>query len=172
MKLSAYAASQGICYKTAWRWFRSGLIVGTQMPTGTILVDVAKSSSAQVQQSVVAVVYARVSSAENRANLDSQASRVAAYCAAKGWKVGDVVKEVGSGLNDKRPKLLRLISDKDTMLVVVEHKDRLTRFGFAYIEAMLAFRGGRIEVINGAAGQKEQLLAELDARAEAGDAAA
>lgn len=56
-------------------------------------------------------VYARVSSAENRPNLDSQAERLAAYCMAKGYQVSKVVKEVGSGVNDARPKFLALLED-------------------------------------------------------------
>jgi putative resolvase len=162
MKLSDYAIAQGVTYKTAWRWFRSGQISGRQMPSGTIIVDLPASPQATVTSiSSTAAVYARVSSSENKANLENQAERVAAYCAAKGWKVRDVVKEIGSGLNDQRPKLLKLLTDDDIALIVVEHKDRLTRFGFTYIEALLRQRGRRIEVINEADGAKEDLIQDF-----------
>lgn len=82
------------------------------------------------------VVYARVSSSENKANLDSQAERVAAFCNARGWVVDQVVKECGSGLNDKRPKLSKLLASGVATRIVVEHKDRLTRFGFEYIDIL------------------------------------
>jgi putative resolvase len=52
------------------------------------------------------------------------------YCAAKGYPVIVAVKEIGSGVNDARPKLLKLLTDPAITLIVVEHKDRLTRFGF------------------------------------------
>jgi predicted site-specific integrase-resolvase len=77
----------------------------------------------QPRQERIVVVYARVSANENRPNLDSQAERLCYYCTAKGWKV---VKEVGSGVNDGRRKLLALLADPTVTVIVVEHKDRLT----------------------------------------------
>ena len=56
-------------------------------------------------------IYARVSAAENRPNLESQAERLIAYCAAKGYQVHQVVQEIGSGVNDSRPKFLKLLAD-------------------------------------------------------------
>src|SRR5436190_21346135 len=94
------------------------------------------------------VVYARVSANENRPNLDSQAERLCAYCAAKGWKVHKIVKEVGSGVNDGRKKLLAILADPTIEVIVVEHKDPLTRFGFRSIETLLGVQGRRIEVVN------------------------
>jgi putative resolvase len=58
------------------------------------------------------------------------------------------VKEVGSGVNDGRRKLLALLADPTVTVIVVEHKDRLTRFGFKYIETLLAMQGRSIEVVN------------------------
>ena len=82
-------------------------------------------------------VYARVSAAENRPNLEGQADRLVAYCAAKGYHVHQVVKEVGSGVNDSRPKFLKLLADPSIAVIVVEHKDRATRLGFRYLETLL-----------------------------------
>lgn len=160
MKLSTYAREEGISYRTAWRWFKAGQIPGRQMPSGTIVVDTGARVVPHAHDPAV-VVYARVSSAENRTNLQSQADRVTAYCAARGWKVTEVVKETGSGLNDRRPKLGRLLADPAVTVIVVEHKDRLTRFGFVYIEALLAQRGGRVEVINAAEGEREDLIQDF-----------
>jgi predicted site-specific integrase-resolvase len=77
-----------------------------------------------------------VSSAENKRNLDSQAERLYAYCAARGYQIAKVLNEVGSGVNDARPKLLALLADQGIGLIVVEHKDRLTRFGFRYVDIL------------------------------------
>lgn len=107
------------------------------------------------------VVYARVSAAENKRNLESQVSRLQDYCAVKGWPVAQVVKEIGSGVNDSRPKLLKLLTDPALTIIVVEHKDRLTRFGFNYIDQLLAMQGRRVEVINQAENGKEDLMQDF-----------
>ncbi len=75
MKLSAYAKQQGISYQTAWRMWQRGELPAHQLPSGTVIVDVPPAPQAVRPQKVA--VYARVSSAENRKNLDSQAERVA-----------------------------------------------------------------------------------------------
>lgn len=106
-------------------------------------------------------IYTRVSAAENKSNLEAQAGRLQDYCAAKGWPIAQVVKEIGSGINDNRPKLLKLLTDPTVTLIVVEHKDRLTRFGFNYIEQLLAIQGRRIEVINQAENGKEDLIQDF-----------
>jgi hypothetical protein len=88
------------------------------------------------QASTKVAVYARVSSAENKSNLDSQAERLVAYCATRGYPVAKVVKEVGSGINDSPPKFLALLAEQRIGMIVVEHKDRAIRFGFRSIETM------------------------------------
>ena len=72
-----------------------------------------------------------------------------------------MVKEIGSGVNDTRPKLLKLLTDPTVGQIVVEHKDRLTRFGFNYIEPLLALHGRKIEVINLAENGKEDLIQDF-----------
>jgi putative resolvase len=102
-----------------------------------------------------------VPSSEHRANLERQAERLSQYCTARGYQVAMVVKEIGSGVNDSRPKLLSLLKDSSITRVVVEHRDRLTRFGFHYIDALFAIQGRVIEVVNPAENDKEELLADL-----------
>jgi predicted site-specific integrase-resolvase len=65
---------------------------------------------------------ARVSSAERKDNLDRQAERLAASCAARGSQVAQMVNvnEVGSGINDGRPHLLALLADQSIGVIVVE----------------------------------------------------
>jgi predicted site-specific integrase-resolvase len=147
-----------VCYKTAWRWWKAGKIKGYQTETGTVIIT--EEINEQPGQERIVVVYARVSANENRPNLDAQAERLCAYCGAKGWKVVKVVKEVGSGVNDGRRKLLALLADL-TVTVIVEHKDRLTRFGFKYIETLLALQGRSIEAVNVTENPIEDIIADF-----------
>lgn len=100
------------------------------MPGGTIIVPERKA--AQLPNSVA--IYTRVSSSENKDNLDRQARRLEEYFIAGGYRISKVVKEAESGVNDNRRKLEKLIGDRSYNCLVVEHKDRLTRFGFNYCE--------------------------------------
>ncbi len=120
MKLSDYAKQQGIRYETAWRWFRDGKIEGRRVAAHTILIEEERPSPAGSLGQVA--VYTRVSSSENKSNLDSQAERLVTYCAARGYQVSKVVKEIGSGVNDNRPKFLALLADAAITKIVVEHK--------------------------------------------------
>lgn len=104
------------------------------------------------------VIYARVSSSENKSNLESQASRLEQFCAAKGWVVHEVIKECASGMDDNRPKLLKILKERKATRLVVEHKDRLTRFGFNYIKTL--FPECEIVVIN-ASEDKEDLFEDF-----------
>lgn len=157
MKLSQYAKQQGISYRTALRWFRDGTIKGYQAPSGTIIV-IEREPVVAAQK---VAIYARVSSAEHKANLERQAERLSHYCEARGYQVSQVVKEIASGVNDSRPKLLSLLKDTSITRIVVEHKDRLTRFGFRYLETLLETQGRTIEVVNIAENDKDDLIADL-----------
>ncbi len=92
------------------------------------------------------VVYARVSSHDQRAGLDRQVARVTEWVTGQGLAVAEVVCEVGSGLNGKRPKLRRILSDPSATVIVVEHRDRLARFGVEHLDAALAAQGRRVLV--------------------------
>jgi putative resolvase len=158
VKLSEYAQKMGIHYKTAWRWWKAGKLPGFQQDTGTVIVY---PDQPELPRTNRVAVYARVSSSENRQHLDSQAERLVAYCMAKGYQIHQVVKEVGSGVNDSRPKFLQLLADRDLTTIVVEHKDRATRFGFRYLETLLAQQGRRLEVVNLADNGTEDLVGDL-----------
>lgn len=144
MKLSEYAKKNSISYRTAWRHFQLGLIPNArQLPSGSIVID---EESLQESVKEYTVIYARVSSSENKSNLESQAERLEHFCTVKGWKVNEVVKECASGLNDNRPELMKILTDRKATRLVVEHKDRLTRFGFNYINTL--FSECEIVVVN------------------------
>jgi predicted site-specific integrase-resolvase len=102
MKLSAYARKMGVRYETAWRLFKQGHLPGEQLPSGTIVLFEPAERKEVAEPDGVAI-YARISAAENRPDLDRQADRLIAYSSAKGYQITRVVKEVGSGVNDNRP---------------------------------------------------------------------
>jgi putative resolvase len=158
MKLSQYARQQGISYSTALRWWHQGVIRGYQAPSGTIIVE---TESRQVERHERVVIYARVSSAEHKENLERQAERLVQYCTVRGYQVAQVVKEIASGVNDSRPKLLALLKDRQATRIVVEHKDQLTCFGFRYLETLLELQGRTIEIVNMAENDNEELIADL-----------
>ena len=96
------------------------------------------------------VGYARVSSAEQKPHLENQANRLGAYAGQSGILLDDVVSEIASGLNDRRPQLRKLLGDPTVQTVIVEHRERLARFGVGMVEAMLQARGGSLVVIDDA----------------------
>ncbi|MBA7673905.1 hypothetical protein ES703_82112 [subsurface metagenome] len=148
MKLSTWAKKQGISYKTAWRlWANKQLPVSAeQLATGTIIVKEPESAYETAPSSVV--LYARVSSSDQKQDLDRQLLRLVEYATSQGFQVKRVIKEVGSGLNGKRTKLLSILRDSNIRTIVIEHKDRLVRFGFEYIETLLDASGRRIIVVD------------------------
>jgi putative resolvase len=93
--------------------------------------------------------------------LERQVSRIQDFCAANGWQINKVVKEVASGVNDNRQKLSKILVDDSVKRIVVEHKDRLTRVGFNYIETLLGTQGREVVVINLAATDNDDLLEDL-----------
>lgn len=155
MKLSNYAKSKGISYQTAWKMWKRGELKASQLPSGTIIVDNTTSKISGV------AIYARVSSTENKSNLDSQTERLTNYCIAKGYQIVSITKEIGSGINDNRKKLIKLLNEDNYSLIVVEHKDRLTRIGFNYIQVLLSKQGKSIEVVNLATEETEDLMTDF-----------
>lgn len=147
--------------KTVYNQFREGKIKGFQDPeTLTIYLENPLRENQSNNQNKV-VLYARVSSSQNKSNLDTQLERLSNYASAKGYQVIKEVKEVGSGLNDNRKKLNDLISKDDYEIIIVEHKDRLTRFGFNYLEQLFALKNQKIEVINYTENDQEDLMQDF-----------
>jgi putative resolvase len=140
-----WARRQGISYKTAWRWVKDDAmpVPWQQTSSGSILVE------APIEEKPSAVaLYARVSSHDQRPDLDRQLARLSGFAAASGLHVVASVAEVGPGLNGKRRKLLRLLSDAKVGAIVVEHRDRFARFGSEYLEAALAASGRQLIVVD------------------------
>lgn len=76
----------------------------------------------------------------------------------KCYQIVRIVKEVGSGVNDYRKQLLKLLEQTDYKLIVVEHKDRLSRVGFNYLKILLLQTGRDVEVVNLAEEDKDDLM--------------
>ena len=164
MKLSEYARRIGVKRHTAYRWFKRGEIPNAvQLPSGTIYVPDELFDTELKPEVGKTVVYARVSSSEQRkTNLETQAERLTQFAIANGWVVNQVIKEVGSGLNDERKKLVELLlSDDPIARIIVEHKDRLTRFGFNYLEILAKKQGFKIIVVNPTATNQEDLMQDF-----------
>jgi putative resolvase len=107
------------------------------------------------------VTYARVSSSENRENLERQSERLKQFCNAKGWQTHLNLKEIGSGLNDCRPKLNKVLTEGKLTKLVVEHKDRLARFGVKYIELLCHHIDCELIIVNKQANGKEDLIQDF-----------
>ncbi|HEY6423924.1 MAG TPA: IS607 family transposase [Pseudonocardiaceae bacterium] len=146
MKLSAWAKEQGISYRTALNWFHAGTlpVPARQLPTGTILVD------PRVRETGVTVAYCRVCSHDQKADLERQAGRVLTMCSDRGIRIDRTVTEIGSGLGGRRTKLRKLLGDPTVSAIIVEHRDRLARFGVEYLEAALSAHGRTVVVLDDA----------------------
>lgn len=143
MNLKEWAASQGISYATARRWYESGKLPVPAYQAGRLIVIGEPSVPAAAG---VTVVYARVSSADQKPDLDRQVARVTAWATARNLPVDRVVTEVGPALDGKRRKFLALLRDPSVSVIAVEHRDRFARFGAEYVEAALHAQGRRLLV--------------------------
>jgi predicted site-specific integrase-resolvase len=148
MNLAAWAERNGVARVTAYRWFRAGLLpVPAQRVGRLILVDEPTGKAGVCGRTAV---YARVSSADQKADLDRQVARMTAWATTQQILVDTVVTEVGSALNGHRRKFLALLRDPAVGRIVVEHRDRFCRFGSEYVEAALAAQGRELVVVDSA----------------------
>ncbi len=146
----------GIHFVTLKRWIYSGRIRAVRTPTGRWMIPESEveriiRGKAEVKE-VRAVIYARVSSSDQKKDLERQIQHLTQYCSAKGYKVVDVLSDIASGLKTNRRGLLKLFSyivNEQVDVVVVTYRDRLTRFGFEYLEYFFKQFGVRIEIVYG-----------------------
>lgn len=101
MKLKEWARGQGVSSRTALNWFHAGTmpVPARQLPTGTILVDPPQETSGRT------VAYCRVSSVDQKDDLQRRAGRVAGECGRRGVTFDATVTDIGSGLNGRRTEL-------------------------------------------------------------------
>jgi len=148
MNLSEWANLQGIHPQTAYRWFREGTLPVPARQVGRlILVGDLETATFQSESSVI---HARVSSADERGDLDRQVSYVSTWATSHGHSIDRVVTEIGSGLNGQRRQFLALLSDPTVTTMLVEHRDRFARFGSEYVAASLEANGRRLVVVGDA----------------------
>ncbi|WP_204080547.1 IS607 family transposase [Mycobacterium riyadhense] len=148
MNLAAWAERNGVARVTAYRWFHGGQLPVPARKVGRlILVD---APAGQVGRRGRTAVYARVSSADQKADLDRQVARVTAWATEQQIPVDKVVTVVGSALNGHRRKFLALLGDPTVTLIVVEHRDRFCRFGSGYVQVALDAQGRELIVVDSA----------------------
>jgi predicted site-specific integrase-resolvase len=161
VKLRDAAKALGICYRHAQRLSYEGKIPNIVTDTGRRYVQaswLATQTGESPPTGCRCAVYSRESSSENKAALRSQTEGLRRYAQAKGWQLVRVVEEFGSGVNDQRKKLTHLLTHRDYDVLLVEHKDRLTRFGFSWFETICPFK---IEVVNRAEDKTSDLMQDL-----------
>ena len=145
----------GVSYVTLRRWIKEGKIRAVQTLGGKYRIpesEVKRILSGVEAREIRAAIYARVSSSDQKSDLERQIQHLTQYCSAKGYRVVDVLSDVTSGLKTNRrglQKLFNYIVNKQVDVVVVTYKDRLTRFGFEYLEYFFKQYGVRIDVIYG-----------------------
>jgi len=147
MNLREWAEAQHIHPQTAYRWFREArLPVPAQRVGGLIVVgDLTERAFAHRGKTAI---YARVSSADQKSDLDRQVSRVTTWATSNGCSIDSVVTEVGSALNGKRAEFLSMLRDPDVTTIIVEHRDRFARFGAEYVAAALHAEHRRMVIVD------------------------
>lgn len=165
IKASEYAKKMSLNVRTVYRYYHNGKIKGYQdKETGTIFIlNPFKNENNEDNLKNKVVLYARVSSSENKTNLESQLEKLRLFASSKGYQIVKEIKDIGSGLNDNRSKLNELFEKElnNFEILLVEHKDRLTRFGFNYIDILLKSHNKKIEVINLVDNNKEDLIQDF-----------
>ena len=144
-KLSDWAKENSVHYRTAMVWMHEGKLPVSVVRTPGGHYRVVENAPVALT-SGKSVLYGRVSSHDQKADLTRQMERLRSFASGLGLQDVEAVEELGSGLNGKRPKLLKLLADPGVTRIVVEHRDRLARFGVEYIEAALQAQGRSLVV--------------------------
>ena len=149
IKASEYAKLFGNHYRTIIRHYKAGLIEGFTNQYGRVYLKNPKYQEKEnLESGNKVILYARVSSSTNKDSLDGQIERLRNYASIKGYKIVGEYKEVASGLNDNRRIFNQILERDDYNILLSEHRDRITRFGYHYLEKLLNRLNIRLEVIN------------------------
>lgn len=144
IRLTEWAIQQGISYITAYRWAKGGKIPGLySTPTNRLFVEVET-----IKDDSEVVLYAYVSSHNQKRDLKRQMGRLRTFASSNGLVIDHEITEIGSGLNGKRKKLVKLLQNAHVGTIIVEHRDKLARFDMEYIEAALSSQNRRILVVS------------------------
>jgi predicted site-specific integrase-resolvase len=146
MNLAAWAERNGVARVTAYRWFRAGLLPVPARKVGRLILVDDPYLPAEPRSRTA--VDARVSSADQKADLDRRVARVTAWATTQQIPVDKIVTEVGSALNGHRRKFLALLRDPSVTRIVVEHRDRFCGFGSEYVRPALAAQGRELVLVD------------------------
>lgn len=121
--------------RTAWNWFKKGLISNyiKRTPSGRILIEIESTNKEKTKEDDV--IYARVSSNDQKSTLASQIQIAKDYCDKHSIRIDKVITEIGSGLNGARPKFKNILENPNVTTIIATHRDRISRFGFEYIRS-------------------------------------
>ena len=147
VNLTEWARVQGIHPQTAYRWLREGTLPVPAVRVNQRTVLVSPGAPTEPASSSYGL-YARVSSHDQKADLDRQVARLTSWATGAGGRVVRAEAEVGSGMNGSRAKVRRLLADPDVTAVMVEHRDRLGRMNTELVEAALSAHGRRLVVLD------------------------
>ena len=149
------AANQlGVSVSTLRRWDETGVLVAQRTPKGHRRYDLSKINPNltrnKVEQQRKTIAYARVSSHDQKPDLQRQIEMLKLYCSSQGWSF-EVISDLGSGMNYHKKGLKRLLDDiLDNKIdrLVLTHKDRLLRFGAELVFALCEARQVEVVIIN------------------------
>ena len=147
--VSEAAKLLGVSTKTIRRWESDGKIKAVRTEGGHRRFDVSDLISNK-QDTSLTIAYARVSSREQKDDLERQKIVLESYCAKQGWSF-EVISDLGSGINYRKKGLIRLIKlicSYQVERLVITHKDRLLRFGSDLIFTLCEIFGTEVIVIN------------------------
>ncbi|NEG89672.1 IS607 family transposase [Bifidobacterium aerophilum] len=150
MRVKEWAVREGLNEQTVWKWCRENRMpVPFERSGGVWLIhDPKYEKSDTLVAGSRTVCYARVSSADQKADLQRQADRLKAFAISLGASDIQVVMETGSGMNDRRRKLNRVLADPSVGTIIVEHRDRLARMNAGLVESALKAQGRRLIVVD------------------------
>ena len=135
---------------TLRKWESTGELLPFRKTAGGTRYYSVSDLSALKTSDAPTVCYARVSSHDQKNDLERQQTMLESYCAAKGWRT-ETVKDLGSGMNYKKRginRLLEMILRKQMNRLVITHKDRLLRFGAELVFALCELQGIEIIIIH------------------------
>ncbi len=144
----------GVSTKTLRRWEVQGKLKSTERTVGgQRRYDICGLRPHKRQQGDVnrlTLAYARVSSHDQKSDLEQQKDMLQMYCAAQGWSF-EIVSDLGSGMNYQKRGLRRILNqiiDGEVERLVLTHKDRLLRFGAELVFSICASKGTEVVMIN------------------------
>lgn len=147
MKLSAYAQKEGLTYRTALRYFHKGIIIGIQLPTGSILVEDIPLNSTANAAPKIAALYRLEYNAGDKKYHHSQQVELETYATDRGYTIGPNVMETESPFGSSRTKLLELFKDTWDVLVI-KHRGQLNDFDQVCLSAYAQNLGRSVEIIS------------------------